>query len=115
MPRKNKPMRFLIAVIDSKSRSGTSDEMAAIDAFNDKLVANGQLIMACGISDPTEATVLDNRAGLGAVTPGPLHNSDEFMAGFWLIHAADQAEALVLAAEGSRACNRKVELRALHG
>ena len=108
-------MRFLIAVIDSKSRSGTSDEMAAIDAFNDKLVANDQMIMACGISDPTEATVIDNRADLGAVTPGPLHSTDEFMAGFWLIRAADHAEALGLAAEGSKACNRKVEVRALHG
>ena len=108
-------MRFLIAVIDSKSRSGTSDEMVAIDAFNDKLVANDQMIMACGISDPAEATVIDNRADLGAVTPGPLHATDEFMAGFWLIRAADNAEALQLAAEGSKACNRKVEVRALHG
>ena len=108
-------MRFLIAVIDSKSRSGTSDEMAAIDAFNDKLVANNQMIMACGVSDPTEATVLDNRGGQGAVTAGPLHNTDEFMAGFWIIRAEDQAQALALAAEGSLACNRKVEVRALHG
>jgi hypothetical protein len=37
------------------------------------------------------------------------------MSGFWLIHAADHAEALALAAAGSQACNRKVEVRALHG
>ena len=108
-------MRFLIAVIDSKSRSGTSDEMAAIDAFNDRLVANEQLILACGISDPSEAVVIDNRADLGAATQGPLHATDEFMAGFWLIRATDLAEATALASDGSKACNRKVELRALHG
>ena len=108
-------MRFLIAVIDSKSGSGTSDEIAAIDAFNDRLVANEQLVMACGISDPSEAIVIDNRADLGAATQGPLHATDEFMAGFWLIRAADQDEAVALAKAGSKACNRKVELRALHG
>ena len=108
-------MRFLINVIDSKARSGTSDEMAAIDEFNDKLQANDHWIFACGITAPAEATVIDNRADLGEVVPGPLYDNTEFVAGFWLIKAADEAEALALAHEGSKACNRKVEVRALIG
>lgn len=108
-------MRFLINVIDSKARSGTSDEIAEIDKFNDMLQANGHWIFACGISSPAEATVIDNRESVGDVSPGPLHDSTEFVAGFWIINAADTDEALILARAGSLACNRKVEVRPLLG
>jgi hypothetical protein len=37
------------------------------------------------------------------------------MAGFWLIKAESMEEAKALASEGSNACNRKVEVRRLHG
>lgn len=108
-------MRFLIAVIDDRSNSANSNEMAAIDEFNDHLSEKGQLIMACGIEDPSSATVLDNRANAGQATDGPLNETKEFMAGFWIISAESEAEAKELAAWGSKACNRKVELRKLHG
>ncbi len=108
-------MRFLIAVIDVDGNPGTGDEIAAIDEFNDRLEANGHMIMACGITSPREATTIDNRAEANLVTAGPVNVTPEHMSGFWLINAADKAEALGLAAAGSKACNRKVEVRALHG
>ena len=108
-------MRFIIAVIDSKSRSASGDEMAAIDEFNDKLQANGHWILACGVDDPAKATVIDNRSDLGRAIDGPLHNTEEFMAGFWIINADSVEEAKQLAAEGSKACNRKVEVRPILG
>jgi hypothetical protein len=108
-------MRFLIAVIDDRSNSADSNEMVAIDEFNDHLSEKGQLIMACGIEDPSSATVLDNRAGAGLTNAGPLHETTEFMSGFWIITAESEVEAKELAAWGSKACNRKVELRKLHG
>ena len=37
--------------------------------------------------------------------------SKEYLAGFWVIEAADLDEALKLAAAGSQSCNRKVEVR----
>jgi len=89
--------------------------MDAIDAFNDKLQANGNFILACGIDDPENAIVLDNRANLGEIKNGPLRNNEEYMAGFWLIKAESMEEAKALASEGSNACNRKVEVRLLHG
>jgi hypothetical protein len=89
--------------------------MDAIDAFNDKLQANGNFILACGIDDPENAIVLDNRASLGEIKNGPLRNNEEYMAGFWLIKAESMEEAKALASEGSNACNRKVEVRLLHG
>lgn len=108
-------MRFLIAVIDDRSNSASPNEMAHIDEFNDHLQANDQFIMACGIEDPKDSFVLDNRNELGQVSEGPLLDNKEFMSGFWLIKADSFEQARELAAWGSKACNRKVELRKLHG
>ena len=113
-------MRFLISVIDSETEPGeggtaTGNEMAAIDAFIEKLQANDQFILACGLAGPSTATLLDNRGGAGKVEAGSLFGLDRYQSGFWLIRADSREEALALAAEGSRACNRRVELRQLLG
>jgi hypothetical protein len=108
-------MRFLIAVIDDRSNSANPNEMVAIDEFNDHLQANGLMIMACGIEDPSQCKVIDNRADAGLSSKGPLNDNKEFVAGFWLINADSEEQAAELAAWGSKACNRKVELRKLHG
>lgn len=104
-------MRFLISVIDEVTGSATRDEMAAIDEFNARLRAEGRWVFAGGLEAPATATVIDNRGGEGAVTPGPFLESKEYLAGFWIIEAPDRETALQLAAEGSRSCNRKVEVR----
>jgi hypothetical protein len=104
-------MRFIIFVIDGPGNPANSDEMAQIDAFNEKLQKNGNWITAAGIQPGAQATVIDNRGGKGEVTPGSLFDAPEFYSGFWIIEA-DSAEAgHQLAMDGSRACNRKVELR----
>ena len=108
-------MRFLIEVIDSKSRSGTSDEIAAIDEFNEMLQDKGHWIIAVGIDDPAKSIVIDNRADSGLVTHGPVNDTTEYMAGFWLISADSLEQAQELARLGSKACNRKVEVRPLIG
>jgi hypothetical protein len=64
---------------------------------------------------PTETRdvgdALDDRP-VPAVWPRPTHvGSDKYLAGFWISEAFDLDVALKLAAEGSKACNRKVEVR----
>ena len=44
-------------------------------------------------------------------TDGPYAESKEFIGGFWVIEAPDLDVALKLAAEGSKACRGKVEVR----
>ena len=107
-------MRFLFNVIDRQSESATGDEMDAIDAFNDGLRRNGHWILAVGISHPSSAVVIDNRGGAGVETHAPIHTDDQFVAGLWVIEAADHEEALRLARDASHACNRVVEVRPLH-
>ncbi len=112
----NGVMRFLLSVIDSQTRSPHSpEEIAAIDAFNDKLVAAGQRLLAIGLESPKEAVVVDGRGSQVSNTPGPLVDSAEFAAGIWIIEVANKEQALELAAEGSKACNRRIELRPIIG
>ena len=108
-------MKFMICVIDTASGTGNAQEMAAIDEFNDSLSSTGQLLMAEGIQSPTKSIVFDNRLGAGVVNAGPLHETKEYVSGFWVITAASETEAKELAARASKACNRKVELRPLFG
>ena len=68
-------MKFLFAVIDTEVHTGTTDEMLAIDVFNEMLEANGHWIMGAGL----------------------------------------EKAKIIVAAEGSKACNRKVELRPFLG
>jgi len=108
-------MRYLIAVIDSRTGTASSDEIAAIDAFNDRLRDGGHWVMAVGIESPSAAVVIDNRNGAMEISQGPLNDTAEYMAGFWIVDAESDAVAQALAAEGSKACNRKVEVRKFHG
>src|SRR3954465_10712382 len=105
-------MKYLLSVIHDRSDLATSDEQAAIDVFNDRLQAEGHWVFAGGLGAPMSATVVDSRGGGEATfTDGPFVESKEYLAGFWILEAADLDAALALAIEGSRACNRKVEVR----
>jgi hypothetical protein len=106
-------MQYLVSVIDDTAGRATPDEDAAIDVFNDRLRAEGRWVFAAGLGTPSTATVIDNRGEEALFTDGPFVESKEYLAGFWIIEAADLDVALKLAAEGSKACNRKVEVRPL--
>ncbi len=108
-------MHYLVSVIDDNAGLATPTEMAAIDAFNDRLETEGHWVFAGGLAAPNTATVIDNRGGEPVFTDGPFVESKEYLAGFWIIEAPDLDVALRLAAEGSKACNRKVEVRPLLG
>jgi hypothetical protein len=104
-------MQYLISVIDDMTGPATPDEDAAIDVFNDRLKTEGRWIFAGGLGAPASATVIDNRGEEALFTDGPFVESKEHLAGFWIIEADDLDVALKLAAAGSKACNRKVEVR----
>jgi hypothetical protein len=104
-------MQYLVSVIDDTAGRATPEEDAAIDVFNEKLKAEGHWVFAGGLGAPISATVIDNRGEDAIVTDGPFLESKEYLAGFWIIEAADLDVALKLATEGSKACNRKIEVR----
>jgi hypothetical protein len=104
-------MQYLLSVIHDEFGEATPDEHAAIDVFNERLQSEGHWVFAGGLATPDTATVIDNRGGEAIVTDGPFLESKEYLAGFWVIDAPDLDLALELAAEGSKSCNRKVEVR----
>ena len=106
-------MRFLISVIDNQTGTATSDEMAAIDAFNDGLRERGQFIFAGGLAAPDSVKIIDNRNKKGEITAGPLHEGSEYLSGFWIIECDSAAQAEEVARNASKSCNRRVELRPL--
>lgn len=115
-------MKYLLSVIDDlsirsdaelESGSATPEEMAAVSEFNRRLQAEGHFVFATGLASPRAATVVDNRGPEPVVTDGPFVESKEFLAGFWVLEAPDLDAALELATEGSKRCNRKIEVRPL--
>src|ERR1700683_4950578 len=114
-------MQYLLSVIDNAADLAIQDEMAAagnpepdsraLDAFNDRLVAEGYWVFSGGLAAPGTATVIDNRGGGALFTDGPLLGSKEDFGVLWIIEPADLDVAPKLAAEGSKACNRRVEVR----
>ena len=104
-------MQYLVSVIFDEDVLATPDEDAAIDVFNDRLQTEGHWVFGGGLAVPSSATVIDNRGEEPMFTDGPFLESKEHIVGFWIIEGADLDVALRLAAEGSKACNRKVEVR----
>ena len=104
-------MQYLVSVINDSTELATPDEMAAIDVFNDRLQAEGHWVFAGGLGGPDTATVIDNRGEQALFSDGPFVESKEYLAGVWVWEAPDLDVALRLAAEASKVCDRKVEVR----
>ena len=107
--------QYLISVLNDTTDAATAEEMAAIDVFNEQLQTQGHWVFAGGLASPSTATVIDGRDGEAMFTDGPYLESKEYVIGFWIIEAPHLDVALRLAAQGSKHCNRKVELRPFLG
>ncbi|TWG91503.1 hypothetical protein L615_000800000130 [Nocardioides sp. J9] len=116
---------YLMSVIgpteyhDEFSGYGSKEEMeqsfADTGAFNDQLKADGHWVFAGGLQAASNATVVDGQGDSPVVTDGPYLETKEAMAGFWVIDAPDLDVAIRLAAEASKACRGKVEVRPFDG
>jgi hypothetical protein len=104
-------MQYLVSVIDDKSNPGAADRRPAISAFNERLIAEGYWVFAGGLASPDTATVIDNRDEQAVFSDGPFVESKEYLAGVWVWEAPDLDMALKLAAEASKVCDRKIEVR----
>ena len=98
---------------------GSKEEMeeafATTDAFNQELRDGGYWVFAGGLAAASTATVVDGQGETPMMTDGPYLETKEVIGGFWIIDAPDREVALRLAAEGSKACRGKVEVRPFDG
>ncbi len=84
---------------------------AAVDVFNDKLQKDGVWVFAGGLQPAESATVVDGRGSEVLMVDGPFLETKEHLGGYWIIEVPDLDAALKYAAEGSKACAGKVEVR----
>lgn len=86
---------------------------AAVDAFNQRLIADGAMVFAGGMLPASSATVVH---ASGETTPGPYLTGEEYLGGFWVIEAPDEAAALDYArAAVATRCSRTIEVRPFQG
>lgn len=105
-------MRFVLLVVDIPNNQATSDEMSQINQFNERLQRDGNWITAAGIVGSDQAVLIDSRGNSNSIENKSLVSGPENYTGFWIIEAGSEQDALELAKAASRACNRRVELRA---
>ncbi|HWJ09519.1 MAG TPA: YciI family protein [Nocardioides sp.] len=83
----------------------------AVDRFNQRLRAENVWVFAGGLESSSSASVVDASGDAPVVTDGPYLETKEHIGGFWIIDVPDLDTALQYAADGSRACQGKVEVR----
>ncbi len=108
--------QYLLAVHDTEGTPYANDEemqqaFADTDAFNKQLISDGTWVFGGGLTQASDATVVDARQGDAIITDGPFAETKEQLGGFWVVEAPDLDAALELAKRGSAACRQPVEVR----
>lgn len=93
------------------SKEAMLESMADTGAFNERLEREGRFVFADGLAPASTATTVDGQGEKPVLTDGPYLEAKEHLGGFWVVEAADLDEALALAADASKACRGKVEVR----
>ncbi|NHA01120.1 hypothetical protein G5V59_17970 [Nocardioides sp. W3-2-3] len=97
------------------SQEDMEQAFADTGAFNERLQEQGYWVFAGGLQPADTATVVDGTGETPVTTDGPYLETKEVIGGFWIIEAPDLDVALRLAAEGSKACRGRVEVRPFQG
>ena len=84
---------------------------ADVDKVNGEMQAAGAWVFACGLTDPSDATVVRAEGGRVLTTDGPFGETKEHLGGFWVIKVADLDAALGWAEKATVACRAPVEVR----
>jgi hypothetical protein len=58
---------------------------AFMEAFNQELADSGELVETRGLTAPAHARRVQLRAGVPVVTDGPYPESEEVLAGYWIV------------------------------
>jgi hypothetical protein len=87
------------------------EAFAAVDVFNQRMMAEGKWVFGGGLELPDTATTVRLKDGDTMLTDGPYSETKEFLGGFWVLELADLDEALALGREAAVACKGDVEVR----
>jgi hypothetical protein len=112
--RKEKPVKYMILTYGSQkdydAMAGKSTDHPALspadfapmgefmEAFNQDLEKAGELVETRALAEPLHTRRLRNRDGAAAVTDGPYAESEEVLAGYWIVECDSFDRATEIAA-----------------
>lgn len=99
---------------DYASKEQMEQAFADTGAFNDTLIEKDYFVFADGLEPVATATTVDGQGPTPELQDGPYLEAKEHLGGFWVIDVPDLDVALDLAAQASKACRGKVEVRPFH-
>jgi hypothetical protein len=70
---------------------------AFMESFNRKLADSGELVATFVLTEPAHARRIRIQQGAPVVTDGPYAESEEVLAGFWIVECASLARAIEIA------------------
>ena len=107
--------RYLVAIHhpNNYDPSVEGEAMQAdIHALNEEMIAAGARVFAGGLTPARNAKSLRAQpGGKVLITDGPYLETKEHIGGFWILKAADLAEALAWGRKAAVACRAPVEVR----
>jgi hypothetical protein len=98
----------LVYLEDAKVREVPDREC---QACGDDMRSKGRLVAAEALQPPSTARTVRMRGGRLSVTDGPFTETKEMLAGFYLIEAQDEAEAIEIASHIPPARIGSIEVR----
>jgi hypothetical protein len=110
-------MKYMLLIIGDESQTAdrseeeASDALQAWDEYTKSLVAAGAFVSGEGLQPSTTATLVRVQDGERVLTDGPFVETKEQIGGFFLIEAADTAEAIRIAAGWPSAHLASIEVR----
>ena len=87
----------------SEQPAWSQEEWAALgafmQAFNQELLDSGELVETRGLSAPAHTRRIQLQAGVPVVTDGPYAETQEVLAGYWIVECASFDRATEIAAQ----------------
>ena len=92
-------MRYMVIVKASqdseKGATGTTEEFAEMGAYNEQLAKAGVMLAGEGLAPSSEgARIRFSSDGSSTVVDGPLAETKELIAGFWILQVSSREEVL---------------------
>ncbi|WP_344418550.1 YciI family protein [Amycolatopsis minnesotensis] len=95
------------------SQKDKEEFLAEYLTFTEKIMATGEHVAGAPLTDRADARAVRVREGRSEITPGPLTDADEYLAGYCLVDCDGMDRALEIAAEIPDAKLNVIEVRPL--
>jgi len=97
--------------LEGKSPEWLKEMITFMQRIDVELEASGELVFQQGLADPSQAKTVRVQDDDPGATDGPILPSGNSLAGFWVVDVSDEARAIEIAGQISRAADAPIEVR----